>query len=83
MNVAVAAPTVTAARNQVQLFSVIAMADPNANFKNPLANVFFDDTRNAANICLPNYSPCTAGFMCCSNKCLKLGAFSTVGFCGV
>ncbi|KAK8612234.1 hypothetical protein V6N13_092353 [Hibiscus sabdariffa] len=74
---AVAAPAVMAARNQVQPLSIIAVA--NANFKNPLANVFFDDTRNAANICIPNYYPCNADFLCCSGKCTAVIGFA--GYC--
>ncbi|KAK8675020.1 hypothetical protein V6N13_033093 [Hibiscus sabdariffa] len=77
---AVAAPSVMAARNQVTPFSIIAVADADTNFKNPLANVFFDDTRNAANLCIKTGNACAFQDTCCSGKCTII-PFSFVGFC--
>ncbi|KAK8675019.1 hypothetical protein V6N13_033092 [Hibiscus sabdariffa] len=69
---AVAAPSGMAARNQVTPFSIIAVAD--ADFKNPLANVFFD-------YCFPKGQACAYDPTCCSGKCQYPTAFSFVGFC--
>ncbi|KAL4368406.1 hypothetical protein GQ457_05G032880 [Hibiscus cannabinus] len=68
---AVAAPSVTAARNQVTPFSIIADADADA--KNPLANVFFD-------YCYPKGHACGFDNTCCTGKCTKF-PFAAAGFC--
>ncbi|KAL4366921.1 hypothetical protein GQ457_05G032890 [Hibiscus cannabinus] len=77
---AVAAPSVMAARNQVTPFSIIAVADADTDFENPLANVFFDDTRNAANSCYKRGHLCSKDRTCCSGKCLKFPRMGG-GFC--
>ncbi|KAK8612258.1 hypothetical protein V6N13_092377 [Hibiscus sabdariffa] len=71
------APTVMAARNEVMPLSII----PNANIRNPLANIFFVESDNTANDCLPTVAPCFDGPTCCSGTCLHI-PFTTAGFCG-
>ncbi|KAK8675032.1 hypothetical protein V6N13_033105 [Hibiscus sabdariffa] len=60
------APTVMAARNKVMAFSIV----PNAKIRNPLANIFFAESDNAANGCLGAGGPCLDGIMCCSGTCI-------------
>ncbi|KAK8612243.1 hypothetical protein V6N13_092362 [Hibiscus sabdariffa] len=74
---AVAAPSVMAVRNQVTPFSIIATADADADFKNPLANVFFDDTQNAVISCIPRGKACDFDASCCSGRCFQLASFVT------
>ncbi|KAK8612256.1 hypothetical protein V6N13_092375 [Hibiscus sabdariffa] len=71
------APTVTAARNDAMSLSII----PNANIRNPLADIFFVESDTAANDCLPSGSgPCFGGIMCCSGKCFTFPGVS-MGMC--
>ncbi|KAL4369748.1 hypothetical protein GQ457_05G032860 [Hibiscus cannabinus] len=71
MLLAAAAPTATAARNEVMPFSILT----NANFRNPLANIFSTD--NPAQNCR-TFGGCEKNSDCCSGVCVSVLAYSKI-----
>ncbi|KAK8612221.1 hypothetical protein V6N13_092340 [Hibiscus sabdariffa] len=75
---AATAPTITAARNEVKSFSIIA----NAHIRNPFANIFFIDADNPAENCSPAYTVCFRDGACCSGKCVTVHLpYATISVC--